>query len=328
MNLLQNSPIARHLEVQGLVAYDVGARGALDQELAASAWATTMIGFEPEPKEAERLSAQHGLPWRSVRIVPVALGGKTGMSELHVAPSPVAASLLRHNPEMIEMFGHGSLHRTVDKIPVSTITLDEVVEMFNLPLPDFLKLDIEGAELDVLQSGSQALQYCVALKIECSFVEQRIHQPLAHEVIAYLLGHDFQLFEIRDVHMWRRRPLQSHPLLIRHPVPYSRGQLAQADLLFLKGVDRLADGASALRAILVAAVLGYVDYGVHILRKHKTSLADIVDLVDLEQSLTSASEILGRAAVRSSIAAKSAELLRTVRSALNMTRADKTSLPY
>jgi FkbM family methyltransferase len=325
LNLLRASALSEWLERLNLVVFDVGARGGLDEDFAAAAWATSMVGFEPEPEEAARLMASPDRRWSTSRIAPIALGAKTGKAVLHLPASPVAASLLPHNASMVTLFGHPGLHETQRTVTVEILTLDNAIAQHNLPYPDYLKLDIEGAELGVLQAAANTLQHCAAIKVECAFIEQRQGQGLAHDVTAYLATRGFQLAEFRDIHMWRRRPIQAHPLRIRHSAPYSRGQLAQADLIFLRQPETLLDAQAAIRAAVTAGVLGFIDYGVHLCR---TWPALQSPSEALEAGLLSASHTLGAHIARQTLATRTQDLFQALRSALNLMPADKSLLPY
>jgi hypothetical protein len=53
-------------------------------------------------------------------------------------------------------------------VEVNVRTLDEVVGRFNLPDIDLMKIDVEGAELAVLQGGANSVRRCRRIVIEVS----------------------------------------------------------------------------------------------------------------------------------------------------------------
>lgn len=270
LNLFKASPVGSLLESLNLQLMDVGARGGMDGDLLPAAWCIAATGFEPEPSECTRLNQTSPLPWKATRYVPAALGGRDGPAVLHLPASGEGASLLPHNPAMLPLFGHEALHREARQITVDTLTLDSAVAAYQLVQPDYLKIDVEGAELAILKAAPQALGQCLAVKVEVAFLEQRLQQPLMHEVLAYLLQAGFILAEIRGMHAWRRRPLPGHPYSARWPVPYSRGVAAQCDLILLRDPATLTDDAVLVRLVAVASVLGYFDYAITALRTSAT----------------------------------------------------------
>lgn len=266
LNLFKATPFATLIESLDLRVVDIGARGGMDHGFLPAAWATTAIGFEPEPEECRILNQRPPSPWRSARFVPTAIGGTDGTAMLHLPIHNVGASLLPHNPAMIPRFGHHALHETHRQLPVPTLTLDRACVDFGLGAPDYLKIDVEGAEHDILANGTEALAGCSAVMVETSFLEQRRGQPRTHEVVSLMLEQGFVLADIRDIHRWRRRPLAVHPHLAQSTVPYSRGIAAQCDLLFLREHADSSGIDAMLRLFVVAAVLGYFDHAVGVLR--------------------------------------------------------------
>jgi len=72
-------------------------------------------------------------------------------------------------------------------------TLDTVVKQKGFPLPDLIKIDVQGAELDVLKGAKETLQHCKDLIIELQHVEYNKGAPLKEDVVAYLESIGFQM---------------------------------------------------------------------------------------------------------------------------------------
>lgn len=282
---------------------DIGARGGVDEDLLPIAWACSVYGFEPEPAEAERLQKKVDCRWKSIKVLPYAVGSISGKGTLYLPESEQGASLLRHNPDMVERFGYENLHIVRKEIPVETVTLDNLHESGILPNVDYLKIDIEGAELDVLKSGGSVLSDCSALKIECSFLPQRVGQPLIWDVVPFMIDAGFDVVDIHDIHRWRRRPLPGHPYVINHAMPYSRGQIAQCDLIFLRRIDSLNDLRQAESLIILSAALGYFDYAISTIRRMPIISETIRDEhgFDLESEIKRWSYISGHKNLRKAI---------------------------
>ena len=65
-------------------------------------------------------------------------------------------------------------------------TLDTAVREGKFPLPDLIKMDVQGAELDVLKGATETLKSCKDLILELQKVEYNKGAPLREEVISYL----------------------------------------------------------------------------------------------------------------------------------------------
>jgi FkbM family methyltransferase len=67
-----------------------------------------------------------------------------------------------------------------------TRSLDSIVKERNFPLPDLIKIDVQGAELDVLKGAEETLSKCKFLIIELQSVQYNVGAPLADITIDYL----------------------------------------------------------------------------------------------------------------------------------------------
>lgn len=255
------TPFAPVYAAAGLTALDIGSRGGFDRDLLPIAWAVDGVGFEPEPAAFAKLGPDPG-PWRSMRWLPTAIGPSTGTATLNVPPDANGGSLLVHDPEIGRRFGLEHLTQDCRQIMVETVTLADAIARWELPPPAYLKLDVEGAELAILDAAGGALDSLVAIKTEASFIPARLGQPLATDLIDALDKRGFVVMDILEPARWRRRPVAPAPYSWAGDPAFSRGQLAQCDLLFFRDPVAIAaeDADSALRAALVAMALGYFDH--------------------------------------------------------------------
>jgi len=75
----------------------------------------------------------------------------------------------------------------------STITLDSLVKNNNWPTPDLLKLDVQGAELDILRGASFTLESVNNIILEAQHKNYNDKAPKVAEVISYLDSIGFSL---------------------------------------------------------------------------------------------------------------------------------------
>jgi FkbM family methyltransferase len=74
---------------------------------------------------------------------------------------------------------------------VRTKTLDEIAALIDLRFPLLIKLDCQGAELDILKGGGETMRAADAIIIEVAHADYNIGAPQAVEVVAYLTAHGF-----------------------------------------------------------------------------------------------------------------------------------------
>jgi FkbM family methyltransferase len=74
-----------------------------------------------------------------------------------------------------------------------TTTIDSTVNIFNFPLPDLVKIDVQGAELDILKGMTNTLKSVKHLIIELQHVEYNIGAKQANESIPFIESLGFKL---------------------------------------------------------------------------------------------------------------------------------------
>jgi hypothetical protein len=80
---------------------------------------------------------------------------------------------------------------------VRVTTLDEILlNRIDIPAPDFLSIDTQGSELDILKGGKCALDNIVGIQVEVEFIELYKNQPLFTDIHDYLLNCGFQFMDL------------------------------------------------------------------------------------------------------------------------------------
>ena len=110
-------------------------------------------------------------------------------------------------------------------IEKSAQTLDGLLREKSCPRVDFIKLDVQGYELEVLNGGSRAMSQAEAILLETSLLPINRGCPLFAEVIAFFHKLGFRLFDFCG--QIRRKD----------------GVLWQTDLLFLRRDSKYAPEA-------------------------------------------------------------------------------------
>ena len=122
-----------------------------------------VLGFEPVVEECERLNRRFGPPHR---YLPYAIGDGTAR-RLHVCNESMTSSLYEPNTPLLSAFdGLAAVVRVVRELPIETHRLDDVPEAADA---DYLKIDVQGAELDVLRGAPRLLARAVVVHTEVEF---------------------------------------------------------------------------------------------------------------------------------------------------------------
>jgi FkbM family methyltransferase len=144
----------RWLEEQvghGDVFYDIGANVGAFSLIAAIARSASVVAFEPGYATFARLCENIQLNGCSETIVPVPL-------PLSDAAALTAFTYRSLEPGQSRHVLGDSPEGTPYKQPMCAITLDAALAQFSLPLPNHLKIDVDGAELRVLAGASAVLR--------------------------------------------------------------------------------------------------------------------------------------------------------------------------
>lgn len=135
----------------GCVVFDCGANRGDFSEWAAKRFNATVYAFEADPKIACNLPAGD-----RVKAFNVAIAGRDGSAILRRALQQCSSTVF--NLQAI----------ATDTLPITTRDLSSICKEHNIARVNLLKLDIEGAELDVLEEATPELLASVD-QITCEF---------------------------------------------------------------------------------------------------------------------------------------------------------------
>lgn len=119
-----------------------------------------------------------------------AIGRKTETRKFYNTKHPMCASLYKPNEKLLHLFNGLEVVDLVSIETIDTISLDEFVTQNDIGEIDFIKMDIQGAELEVLQGGHNSLGSVSAILSEVEFIPLYEDQPLFGDVCSFLAEQD------------------------------------------------------------------------------------------------------------------------------------------
>jgi FkbM family methyltransferase len=229
-------------------------RKLLDQNLA------HLNAFEGDARQIEKIRTTFG---DKATVYPDFLGDGKDHTLYLGDPDSGMTSLLEPDPAMLKFFnGFEGLGTVRGTETVRTRRLDDVED---LPAIDFIKMDIQGSELSVLQNGERVLQTCLALQIEVSFMPLYRNQPVFGEVDLWLRARGFAPHCFVDVKKWSITPTKRDG---DYRKPFN--QLLEADIVYIRDPLKLArysDEQLRKLALIAHTCFASYDLCVHAMRE-------------------------------------------------------------
>lgn len=145
----------------------------------------------------------------NVKFYPFGIGSKNGTFEFSINQSDDSSSF---QPMDLDIEGY----KFVEKIQVPMLTLDSFLEKNQIPVPNLVKIDAEGLDLEVLQGANSIFG-----ETECILIEASIHQKaFPNSLLKVLEAMDEKGYEIFDFTDLNR--------------PFANGLLWLVEILFIK----------------------------------------------------------------------------------------------
>lgn len=210
-----------------------------------------IIGFEPDAAECRRLNEHYGPPHR---FFPNFVGnGQAGV--FHETNWNLTGSLFAPNNPLARAFTNlDEVLQLKARHPVATTRLDDIAGIDDV---DFIKIDIQGAELMVFENAPRIIGQALMIQTEVEFVEIYQGQPMFADVDAFLRRSGYQFHTFLGFGMRSFRPL------MKTADPNAGfNQMLWSDAVYVRDWLRL-EALSTLKlkklAVLVHDVLGSYD---------------------------------------------------------------------
>ncbi|MFT3673074.1 FkbM family methyltransferase [Aestuariivirga sp.] len=174
-------------------------------------------------------------------------------------PASGMTSLLQPNPKTLKFFNGFEIFGRVER--TATIPTRRMDDIEGLPNVEFIKMDIQGAELTVLQNGRERLRDCLAIQLEVSFVNLYHGQPSFGEVDVWMRSQGMIPHRFLGIKPW-----VIAPTVFNNNFRIPGNQLMEADVVYMKDPRELKSftDTQIRKAILLAHFcFGSIDLVVH-----------------------------------------------------------------
>jgi len=224
-----------------------------------------LIGFEPDADACTKLNEKFGEPHR---FYPYFIGdGEPAI--FHETNWGPTGSLFEPNTPLLDKFQLlAELTTVVGEHPVATRRLDDIPEIDDV---DFLKIDVQGSELDVMSNGRRVIESTLLIQTEVAFVEYYKGQPMFSDVDAFLRRNGYQFHDFVGIGSRSFKPLMNSRNSSPNPAIRSFRQGIWADVYYVKDwmkLDKLTPQKLKKYAALMHDLVGSYDLAYAALCEH------------------------------------------------------------
>ena len=178
--------IKKILGEKKLVALDVGAQGGSFNESIFSKKYNLffdLIAVEPIPEEAKKLEV------KNYKVISKGLWSENCRKKLYILGNrPGSSSMYKPNLEVLKLYNfkekNFSLFDITSEIDIECTTIKESLNKFKVDNLDFLKVDTQGSEFEILKGMGE--YFPLMMKIEAQIIPMYKNVPNWSELVNYL----------------------------------------------------------------------------------------------------------------------------------------------
>src|SRR5271169_3364066 len=170
-------------------------------------------GFEVDTVECARLNQDAARQGLRHHYYPIALWSSNRTLTVHQNKASGGGSVYRQNVALTnrwkfqnvtqKFYARDIFYPTTD-VSFAATKVDAWACENRITQIDFLKLNVQGAELEILDGATEILNSVLGLQVEMSFVESYVGRPLFSDIDTFVRQRGFHFFDLVGLHYMGR----------------------------------------------------------------------------------------------------------------------------
>jgi FkbM family methyltransferase len=230
-----------------------------------------VFGFDPHPDA--NLESDEGA---NVRMIRTGLGGKVGTAVLNHSRVDGASSLLEANIDYTRHLRYANgkplsdIMETVGQSTIEIVDLDTWRTENGVGRFDFIKLNVQGAEKEIIEGAPETFDACMGIQTEVALAPVYKDAPMFRDIDGLMDRIGMTFFDMRKPNTAGRmsRKLNINPGSRSGDFRWPSRQITEAHVLYLRdpfrpeeqGSPRWQDPEAWLRLAIVAELNGQIEF--------------------------------------------------------------------
>jgi len=248
---------------------DIGARSGLSEHWKSYKKNLKVDAFEPDQSAFDGGARTiNNITW-----LPFGLASKTGKHKFYLLKGRSGSSLYPVNEEILKNYTARSYWELEKIIEIDFYSFSDCINKFNREVPELIKLDTQGSELDILQSlGNEHWDNILCIETEIEFEELYKNQPLFSDIDQFLRSKGFTLFDIRTHRSYLMEDNKRNYYLRKY-LSFETGRhdlsakLLAGDALYIRIDNKylFRTKETTLKYVLIFLIYHYYDYAIRLI---------------------------------------------------------------
>jgi len=251
-------PLEKQIQIMDIGAAAIN-ENPIYQYLMSSGFAH-LHAFEGDERQAEGIRNKYG---ENVTLHSNFLFDGSIRTFYQASAASGMSSLLKPDPVALAFFNRfASFGEIKSETQVKTFRLDD---LDSLPVIDFIKLDIQGAELVTLKNAKNKLKNVLAVQLEVSYIPLYQNQPTFGEVDVWMRAQGFMPHCFLAIKKW-----SIFPTIFAGNFRVGGNQLLESDIVYVRNplqLSNLPEERLVVFAWLSHFLFKSTDLCIHILRE-------------------------------------------------------------